>query len=291
MFCSLFGNIQVHLNLTNKKGQTPLDIAHHNIPEGLHYSQNSEAKILQALKISGAQRGICRQGYLNKNDIEQARQKEIHRINQVKEGAQGLCVDSVLIATVTFGATFAMPGGYRADDHTNGGTPTLAGSYAFDTFTMANAFAFTLSTMATTSLIFSGSPMVNPQSRAMHIRMAYFLMSVSVTNLVAAFALGTYMMLAPVAHKTAVAVCVLSSLVLAYQNLDMAVQLSVLIPAVYQRRGLRYEIVWRFPFAALTFVRTILVNLWRTVILFWLTALTHTVGKVELAAQPPTPLA
>ena len=36
MFCSLLGNRQVQLNLTNKKGETPLDIAYQNIPKGLH---------------------------------------------------------------------------------------------------------------------------------------------------------------------------------------------------------------------------------------------------------------
>ncbi|KAM3223335.1 hypothetical protein ACQJBY_056967 [Aegilops geniculata] len=36
IFCCLFRNRQVQLNLTNKKGETPLDIAYQNIPKGLH---------------------------------------------------------------------------------------------------------------------------------------------------------------------------------------------------------------------------------------------------------------
>lgn len=37
MFCSLFGNGAVHLNLTNDKGQTPLDISRYIIPPGIIY--------------------------------------------------------------------------------------------------------------------------------------------------------------------------------------------------------------------------------------------------------------
>jgi ankyrin repeat protein len=39
MFCSLFGNRQVQLNVVNVKGQTPRDISHDQIPPGLHNNQ------------------------------------------------------------------------------------------------------------------------------------------------------------------------------------------------------------------------------------------------------------
>ena len=121
--------------------------------------QKTEEIIDIALSFAGAKCGINRRGYLKENDIIQARQDEIHFLSQMKEGTQSRCICSVLIATVTFGAMFTMPGGYRADDHTNGGTPTLAGRYTFDAFILANALAFTFSAMATISLMFSGSPM------------------------------------------------------------------------------------------------------------------------------------
>ncbi|XP_037451123.1 ankyrin repeat-containing protein At5g02620-like [Triticum dicoccoides] len=238
MFCSLFGNIVVHLNLINQKGETPLDIACHSLPKGCFYPQNSEVRIHRTLNFVGAKRGISRQDYCKENDIVQERQDEMHEIDQVKEGTQSLCLGSVLIATVTFGATFAMPGGYRADDHTNGGTPTLAGTYAFDAFTLANALAFTLSAMATISLMSSGSPLVHPRSRTTHLIIAYYLLSTSVTSLVAAFALGTYMMLAPVAHKSAIGVCVMSSLVLLYQKLEFAIKHIAVLPALCKRKGI-----------------------------------------------------
>jgi ankyrin repeat protein len=39
MFSALFANRNVDLNITNAKGQTPLDIARYNVPPGLFYKQ------------------------------------------------------------------------------------------------------------------------------------------------------------------------------------------------------------------------------------------------------------
>lgn len=151
--------------------------------------QNSEAKIQEALDIDGAKRGICRQDYFEENDIVQARQIEIRQKEMLKFGTKDLCIGAVLLTTVTSGATFAMPGGYRADDHTPGGTPTLAGGYGFDAFILANALAFASSAMATISLICSGSPMHTLRTRVTYLKVAIPLMIFSVTCLAAAFAL------------------------------------------------------------------------------------------------------
>jgi ankyrin repeat protein len=39
MFCALLGNRQIHLNISNKKGQTALDISRYKIPPGLFDDQ------------------------------------------------------------------------------------------------------------------------------------------------------------------------------------------------------------------------------------------------------------
>ncbi|KAF7087309.1 hypothetical protein CFC21_090510 [Triticum aestivum] len=265
VFCPLFGNRQVQLNLTNEKGETPLDIAYHNLPKrGIYYNQNSEAKIQLALEFAGAKRGVFRMDYFEEYDIVQARQDEKHQMEMVKDMTQNLCIGSVLIATVTFGASFAMPGGYRADDHTNGGTPTLAGRYAFDAFTLANAHAFTLSTMAIISLMSSGSPLHNTRTRKLNLRMAFYFMLISITSLVVAFAIGIYMMLAPVAHKTAVAVCVLSSLALFYQNLDFIVKNIVLIGPLCMRKGIAYT----FILSTFSIMSNVVLEHWPILVIF-----------------------
>jgi hypothetical protein len=114
--------------------------------------------------------------------------------------------------------------GYRADDHTNGGTPTLAGRYAFDAFMMANALAF----------MPSGSPTLYLPLRKHYSAIAFYLMEVSVTCLIAAFAMGVFVVLAPVALKTAIAICVMSFLLFVVFNINAGeFSLIWLLPAYW----------------------------------------------------------
>ncbi|CAM0942736.1 unnamed protein product [Alopecurus aequalis] len=288
MFCALFANRKVHLNLTNGKGETPLDIACVNRARrdfGLKNAQNSEVRIHTALKIANAKSGICRQDDYEENDILQEGQDERRQMEMVKDSTENLIIGSALIATVAFGATFAMPGGYRADDHPNGGTPIRAGRYDFDAFTMANALAFTFSAIATTALMSSGSPSRNTRVRVMHYDVANYCMKISIRCLVAAFALGTYTMLAPVAHKTAIAVCAMSSLALLYQKLESILNHIVMIAPFCVRKGKIYTFNWFIFFI----VRNILLGYWPMVVIFCSTLRSNPAGKVEPLSQPPTP--
>lgn len=156
----------------------------------------------------------------------------------MKDSTQTMGIGSVLIATVTFGATFALPGGYRADDHPYGGTPTLAGRYAFDAFMMANALAFICSSIATIALMYSGSSVVNLSTRQVNYGISAFFMTSSLVCLTTAFAIGVYMVLAPVAHTTAVAICVLSPLVVIYKNLESWMKHAIVLRMLRKRMGL-----------------------------------------------------
>uniref|UniRef100_A0A0D9XC15 PGG domain-containing protein n=1 Tax=Leersia perrieri TaxID=77586 RepID=A0A0D9XC15_9ORYZ len=130
MFCCLFGNRQVQLNLVNVKGQTPRDMAHNKIRPEIHYDTSTEDMICFALTQAGAMKGIQR------HDHFEEKYKDIHQLKLdsgreeleiVKDATQTMGIGSVLIATVAFGATFALPGGYKSDDRPHGGAPTLAG--------------------------------------------------------------------------------------------------------------------------------------------------------------------
>jgi hypothetical protein len=99
----------------------------------------------------------------------------------LKDSTGILCVGSVLIAAATFGATFAVSGGYIADDHSNGGSPVLARRYAFEGFIVSNTLAFVFSMVATTALMCSGSPLFDPRSPIMHLYAASYFLSLSVS--------------------------------------------------------------------------------------------------------------
>ena len=130
--------------------------------------------------------------------------------------AQVLALFSVLITTVTFASAFTLPGGSRsAGDGTGGGvagTPVLGGprrSYAFDAFILADALAFGISLLATSILLYAGVPAASLQGRFRLINLAYGLMWHSGRSLLAAFGLGLFVVLLPVARSIAIAVAVL----------------------------------------------------------------------------------
>ncbi|KAI5004851.1 hypothetical protein ZWY2020_032094 [Hordeum vulgare] len=229
IFASLYGNKEVHLSLINNNGQTPLDLSRSLIPRGMHYSQNSEKKIYVALIwVDAKHSGLRWDQIYEKYSQPMKPEDNIKEAERVKDASQLLGIGSVLIATVAFGATFAVPGGYKADDHTNGGTPTLSGRYTFDAFMIATALAFICSSIATTGLMFSGISMVNLRSRQINLATSEFFMGGSLTCLSTAFALGVYIMLAPVSHATAIAICVFSPLVVLCRHCEYLVKWAIL---------------------------------------------------------------
>lgn len=140
----------------------------------------------------------------------------------ITNAAQIVGISSVLVATVTFAAAFTLPGGYRADDHANRGTPTLARRYAFDAFVISDTLAFICSLMSSISLLYSGVHSRDISTRRRHHRVSRTLLHSSVRSLVAAFAMGVYVVLAPVDPKMAASVCIISFASLLYGNTGMS---------------------------------------------------------------------
>ncbi|KQJ92668.1 protein ACCELERATED CELL DEATH 6 isoform X1 [Brachypodium distachyon] len=245
IFYTLLGNQKVQLILPNNCWETPYDVSKSKLLHGMGYHMNSEDQIWEALRFVGAAYITLHRDKSNEKYSRLLIPEEIDRESEkVKDATQMFSVGSVLIATVTFGATFALPGGYRADDHTNGGTPTLAGTFAFDAFMMANTLAFICSSIATIGFMFSGTSLVSLNTRQFNLNISVFSMASSVTSMSAAFTLGVYMVLAPVAHKTAVAVCVIVPLGGLYTYEEFLVKLILLARPLCVRNGLFPGMVW-----------------------------------------------
>uniref|UniRef100_R7W4S1 Uncharacterized protein n=1 Tax=Aegilops tauschii TaxID=37682 RepID=R7W4S1_AEGTA len=126
--CSLCGNMEVDLSLANNNKQTPIDLSRSLFPRGLNHVWNSDQMIYVALNLVGAKNSSVLLDHIVERDSFRVKpEDEVKEAQKMKEASQMLGIGSVLIATVSFGATFAVPGGFIADDHTNRGTPTLAG--------------------------------------------------------------------------------------------------------------------------------------------------------------------
>ncbi|XP_018727716.2 ankyrin repeat-containing protein At5g02620 isoform X2 [Eucalyptus grandis] len=120
---------------------------------------------------------------------------------------------AMLIATVTFAATFTMPGGYN-NDGPNSGMPTLAGRAAFKAFVISNTTAFSLSVLAI-FLQFDISILGARQQ----MRYAYTAKGCIVVAIIAmglAFALGTYVVLTRTVRIGIVPSVMLGCLVIIY---------------------------------------------------------------------------
>uniref|UniRef100_A0A0D3H4K8 PGG domain-containing protein n=1 Tax=Oryza barthii TaxID=65489 RepID=A0A0D3H4K8_9ORYZ len=199
----LMMNHNVRLNLANNKWQTPRHLAEIGIPPGLYYSKHQRRMIYRSLLVyCGAPGGNLRHDHFLEQDI--ASRNEADESKKIIESTQILGIGSVLVATVAFAAA-----------------PTLAGGYAFNAFIVANALAFVCSLHATLGLMYAGMASVDFTTRSRHFTSAVGQVRSSIQCLAVAFALGTYVVLAPVARTTAMAACVFASTILVYGNTEL----------------------------------------------------------------------
>jgi hypothetical protein len=89
---------------------------------------------------------------------------------KIMDSTPTIGIVSALLVTVTFAASFTVPGGYRADDdpvssHQTAGTPVLAATYSFQAFIIANNLALLCSSMATINLMYAGITTVDIGTR------------------------------------------------------------------------------------------------------------------------------
>ncbi|KAF0915692.1 hypothetical protein E2562_037833 [Oryza meyeriana var. granulata] len=255
IFNLLMKRRQVELNLTNNKGETPVDISWIEKPVGVYFGLNPRVKIYRLLKDADAKEGNHRWDLFHKQHNKKLVEED--EAKKLTESTQTIGIGSVLIATVAFAAAFAPPGGYRADDHRPGGAPTLAGRYAFDVFIIANTLAFICAGLSIISLTYAGVAAVDIRTRMISFVFSAMFMASSARSLGVAFAFGMYVVLAPVARTTAIAACVITGLAL----VDVAWFLWVVAAGevmLLKRLGIA-RAWWRLPCAMLA---TLLMQFW-----------------------------
>jgi cytochrome bd-type quinol oxidase subunit 2 len=247
--------------------------------------QSTEVQKHLTLTQVGAVVGVSRQDHLLEDNITTPRVNaaafdESKETEVLKESTGALCIGSVLIATVTFGVTFAVPGGYIADDRNNGGSPILARRHAFDAFIWSNTLAFILSTIATIALMRSGNPLFNLWSRKTNLHIASSSVSLSITCLAAAFALAAYVVLAPMARNTAQGIPVLTCLVLLYNQLEFIHTRLILLKPLHKRKGLIRACI----LSALTIMGAMVSQYWPLIFIFGLAKSASQSPKIEAPA-------
>lgn len=231
--------------------------------------QNPRGLIQLSLQFVGAPCGGSRPDLLSEKHIPKGDDEKLSA--HLTNASQMLGVVSVLVATVTFASAFTLPGGYyqNGTDSSNGvaGAPLLAGSYAFDAFILSDTLAFICSCMATFSLVFAGVPAMDIPVRCRYFEISALLLRSSGRSLVVAFALGLYLVLAPVAHTTAAAICVIIFVSSLYGNSE-AWQIIRVADTARARLGTRMRVAWTLGLTFYNVFVNVFMNFWSFVIIF-----------------------
>lgn len=173
------------------------------------FLQDPRFRIYQLLKRAGAKTGPYRRDWFVEKFVPKVEQKEQEK--KISDSTQIIGIGSVLIVTVAFAAAFTIPGGFRTDDHPNGGTATLAGNKFFRAFIIANTLALVCSGLATMNVMFAGVATVDIRTRMSAFVISIFFLSFAAKSLGAAFLLGLYVVLAPVASIIAYISCAIAA--------------------------------------------------------------------------------
>ena len=218
--------------------------------------------IQETLIAANAARGIFRRDAgMDQFRLQSEEEDEEKGSAILSNSTQFLSVGLVLITTMAFGATFALPGGYIADDHTNGGTPTLARVKQFQGFMMANTLAFFCSSLAVLSLVFAGTPTVELPMRYMHYNISIWLSLNAVGSLAIAFAIAVYIMITPVAAKTSLAVIVVILSIGILHSPSITEKFAVLLLVLCIRPGI-------LPVLRSSISKVMLLMCWPLVVIF-----------------------
>ncbi|KAG2563435.1 hypothetical protein PVAP13_8KG350916 [Panicum virgatum] len=241
VFNCLVRNPKLDLSIPNKDDLTPLDLSRSKIPyQSISYKSNPRVVMSRTLLLVGAPAGGSRSDlFREKYIIGKIDEKKVSEY--LVNTTQAMGIVSVLIATVTFASAFTLPGGYyqSASDGGVPGTPILARSYAFHAFILADTLAFICSCLATFSLVFAGVPAVDHFIRLKHSNISMRLLFASEISLMASFALGLYLVLAPTAHAIAITVCAISSGAFLFGSMDEAMHMLYDLNTPRARLGIR----------------------------------------------------
>lgn len=202
--------------------------------------------ILWSLVAAKARGGNIRRDHFHERYVSKL--DESAESKKMTESTQIMGIGSVLVATVAFAVAFSPPGGYAADGHGNIGSPALAGRYAFDAFMYAVAVAFSCSLLATFSLIYAGTAAVEWKIRHRYFKQSLSWMRKSTMSLLVAFALGVYLVLAPVSRATAMGVCVLTASTLLFRNREV-VRMLICADVLQNRMGIKVVLKIGLPIA------------------------------------------
>ena len=126
--------------------------------------------------------------------------------NFMKQRSESTVLVATLIATVTFAASFTVPGGYKSQDGVDEGSAVLSKKTSFEIFLIANSAAFGLSLASVFSHFTASKMILDFIHRKKFVARAPDSISYSTTAMLLAFILGNYTV---VPHNMGITVAVI----------------------------------------------------------------------------------
>lgn len=213
--------------------------------------------------------------YEKKKEVNRKKKEEEEKkdSDQMNDSTRTLGIGSVLITTMTFGATFTVPAAVKSGDHGSGGTARLFSTWYFNGFMLVNTFAFVFSLIATVCLMFSGMSMVKLEFRRSYFKTAVRSALMSLTYLPVAFGLAVRVVLAPIGGFLSNVILFLTFLPLIFLNLDFIKETRLTYQPLSVRRGHKFVCRLLIP----RIVGRGLLQFWPYIYIFSLAAATKSV--------------
>ncbi|KAF9619087.1 hypothetical protein IFM89_005101 [Coptis chinensis] len=203
---------RVNKSTMNKEKLTPLTILETKTGPGDDLTCGSKYwEAIAALKSNGASQswreGIFKEDLQEPPTWSRPELQEMHGkyrekiTQQIQKVSESHLVVATLIATVTFAAAFALPGGYK-NDGPDEGMATLLRKTSFEVFAISNTIAMVFSSLAV--CIHFVMKLIDHDEKTHSLLIKAFLCTfVAISAMMLAFVTGTYAVLA---HSSALAI-------------------------------------------------------------------------------------
>ncbi|PIN06264.1 26S proteasome regulatory complex, subunit PSMD10 [Handroanthus impetiginosus] len=177
---------RVNLKLVNNNYQTALDIAEEQMEMGLTSFQKMQRLTCMALRVGGAPRAHQPET-LRRLSIRLADQQEAE---SWRDKINVILLVATVIATVTFTAGFAIPGGYN-NTNPNPGIATMLEKMKFQEFVICDTIAMYSSVIVVVTLIWA--QLGDPSYTRVALKWALPLLGLALTMMSIAFLAGVYL--------------------------------------------------------------------------------------------------
>lgn len=175
----------------------------------MHFSifflKNPNLMMIRTLGLIRCCQGITRRDHFVLEYFLQFDQKKEKLVDDFESMAKSMAIGTVLIASAAFAAAFSVTAAYKIDIFAGHKSPGL--SLAFKSFILMVAYAFFCSITATCLLIEAALTILDPRYRGNYISISAILIKMATKGFVVAFAIGVYVVLAPVFKWLAFLVC------------------------------------------------------------------------------------